>query len=480
MSDLHRYTHPLTERYASERMQRVFSPANRYGTWRRLWLALVESQAELGLPVSQEALAEMRAALDSIDLERAAEYEKRFRHDVMAHVHLFGDDAPEARGVIHLGATSAFIGDNTDLILHREALQLVRARIVRCIEALAEFARTHAGLPTLGYTHFQPAQPTTVGKRATLWIQDLLLDVEDLDHRLATLRFRGVRGTTGTQASFLELFDGDHAKVEALDEAVSRRMGFSRRYPVSGQTYPRKVDFQVQAALAGVATSLSKYGHDLRLLAHLREVEEPFEAEQIGSSAMPYKRNPMRAERICALTRHVITLAVDPAVTAATQWLERTLDDSANRRLSIPDAFLALDGALVLAENVSRGLVVHPQVIRRNLAEHLPFMATETILMRAVQRGGDRQELHERIRRHALEAARRMKEEGAPADLLERIADDEAFGLDRAELEELVDARRFVGRAPKQVDAFLEDHVDPLLERLGPEARNLDPPELRV
>ena len=475
-----RYTHPLSERYASREMQQVFSPANRYGTWRRLWLALAESEAELGLDISESALAQMRATLDTIDLDRAAEYEKRFRHDVMAHVHLYGDDAPDARGIIHLGATSAFIGDNTDLILHRQALQLVRARLVRCVDALSQFAEKYASLATLGFTHFQPAQPTTVGKRATLWIQDLLLDIEEIDHRLSSLRFRGVRGTTGTQASFLELFSRDHDKVDTLDLAVGQRMGFEATYPVSGQTYPRKVDYAVQASLAGAAASLSKMGHDWRLLAHLREVEEPFESEQIGSSAMPYKRNPMRAERICALTRHVIVLSQDPAFTAATQWLERTLDDSANRRVSVPDAFLALDGSLVLAENVAKGLIVNPQVVRRNLAEHLPFMATETILMHAVSRGGDRQNLHEKIRVHSMAAAGRMKEEGADADLLDRIAADEAFGLTSKELDDLVDPIRFVGRAPQQVTHFLEASVRPVLERLRGEADHLNDPEIHV
>ncbi|MBT8488278.1 MAG: adenylosuccinate lyase [Gemmatimonadetes bacterium] len=478
--DLDRYTHPLTDRYASKEMQRLFAPRRRFGTWRRLWIALAESEAELGIDISDEALAQMRAAVDELDLEQAAEYERRFRHDVMAHVHLFGDDAPAAKGIIHLGATSAFIGDNTDLILHRDALNLTRTRIVRCVEALAAFAEEHAELPTLGYTHFQPAQPTTVGKRATLWIQDLLLDLEELDHRIATLRFRGVRGTTGTQASFLELFEGDHDKVDDLDEAVGRRMGFHESYPVSGQTYTRKVDYAVQASLAGVAASVSKIAHDLRILAHLREVEEPFESEQIGSSAMPYKRNPMRAERMCALARHVIVLAQDPAFTAATQWLERTLDDSANRRLSIPDAFLALDGCLVLLENVSRGLIVNPQVVRRNLAEHLPFMATETILMHATSQGGDRQELHERIRQHSMAAARRMKEEGADADLLERISGDEAFGLDADELARMVDPLRFVGRAPTQVTRFLERAVAPVLERQREHLVNLDDPDIHV
>jgi len=480
MTSYDRYSHPLSERYASREMQHVFSPKRRFGTWRRLWLALAESEAELGIDISDAALEQMRAALDSLDLERVADYERRFRHDVMAHVHLYGDDAPAAKGIIHLGATSAFIGDNTDLILHREALSLIRKRLIRCVIALADFARTHASLPTLGYTHLQPAQPTTVGKRATLWIQDLLLDIEELDHRIDTLRFRGVRGTTGTQASFLELFDGAHDKVDALDHAVGKRMDFESTYPVTGQTYTRKVDFAVQASLAGVGASLSKMGNDWRILAHLREVEEPFGPEQIGSSAMPYKRNPMRAERMCALARHVIVLAQDPAFTAATQWLERTLDDSANRRLSVPDAFLALDGSLVLAENVATGLIVNPEVVRRNLAEHLPFMATETILMRATSRGGDRQELHERIRKHSMAAAGRMKEDGKAADLLERIAEDEAFGVSVNELHELVDPHRFVGRAPEQVMRFLDTAVAPVLERLAAEAQQLKEAELHV
>lgn len=479
-SDPTRYSHPLADRYASREMQTIFSPARRFGTWRRLWLALAESQRELGLSIPDGAIDQMRAHLDTLDLARAAEYERRFRHDVMAHVHLFGDDAPAARGIIHLGATSAFIGDNTDLILHREGLRLIRDRVVRCIDALAAFAEEHAALPTLGYTHFQPAQPTTVGKRATLWIQDFLLDLEEIEFRLDTLRFRGVRGTTGTQASFLELFEGDGAKVDALDDAVGRRLGFEDTYPVSGQTYPRKVDYAVQSTLAGTAASASKFGHDLRLLAHLREVEEPFESEQIGSSAMPYKRNPMRAERICALARHVITLSIDPAFTAATQWLERTLDDSANRRMSIPDAFLALDGTMVLVENVARGLIVNPEVVRRNLAEHLPFMATETILMHATSGGGDRQELHERIRQHSMAAARRMKEEGAEADLLARIADDEAFGIDADALDALVDPRRFVGRAPEQVRRMLDERVAPVLERYADTAARVGAPDVRV
>ncbi|MEX0980055.1 MAG: adenylosuccinate lyase [Gemmatimonadota bacterium] len=476
-----RYDHPLTERYASREMLALFSPAHRFGTWRRLWLALAESEHELGLAIPDDALRQMRETLDDIDLEKAAEYELRFRHDVMAHVHLFGDVAPAAKGIIHLGATSAFIGDNTDLILHREALELIRSRIVRSVAALAGFARERRALATLGWTHFQPAQPTTVGKRATLWMQDLLLDLEEIEFRLETLRFRGVRGTTGTQASFLELFEGDHAKVDRLDALVGQKMGFEETYGVSGQTYPRKVDAGLLATLAGVAASTSKLGNDLRLLAHLREIEEPFEKEQIGSSAMPYKRNPMRAERICALARHVITLSMDPAHTAATQWLERTLDDSANRRLSVPDAYMTLDAILALVENVASGLVVNEAVIRRNLAVQLPFMATETILMHATSRGGDRQELHERIRRHALDASKRMKEEGVEADLLERIRGDAAFGLDDETLATLLDPLRFVGRAPEQVDRFLEEWVKPALDRYGAEAdARLGAPDVRV
>ncbi len=479
MTDLDRYSHPLTDRYASAEMQKIFSPGHRYGTWRRLWLALAESEREVGLDIPEEALEQMRGSLDSIDLEKAAEYERRFRHDVMAHVHLFGDDAPAAAGIIHLGATSAFIGDNTDLILHRDALQLIRDRVVLCVEALADFARRYRDVPTLGYTHFQPAQPTTVGKRCTLWLQDLVLDLEELQFRLDTLRFRGVRGTTGTQASFFELL-GDHDRVDRLDRAVGERMGFTETYPVSGQTYTRKVDYALQSTLAGIAASISKLSHDWRILAHLREVEEPWESEQIGSSAMPYKRNPMRAERIGALSRHVIVLAQDPAFTAATQWLERTLDDSANRRLSIPDAYLALDGALVLVENVARGLVVNPAVIAKNLEEHLPFMATETMLMKATKAGGDRQELHEKIRQHALAAAGEMKE-GRPSDLIDRIASDDAFGMTADEIRSLIDGERFVGRAPEQVDRMLSEAVQPMLDRhLSAARERVGAPEVRV
>jgi len=475
------YAHPLADRYASREMLNVFSAQHRFETWRRLWLALAEAEGEMGLPIGESALQEMREGLASIDFQKAAEYERRFRHDVMAHVHLYGDVAPSARGIIHLGAASAFIGDNTDLIQHREALEILRARILRCVEALAEFSREHRELPTLGFTHFQPAQPTTVGKRATLWLQDFLLDLEEIEFRLETLRFRGIRGTTGTQASFLSLMDGDHRKVERLEALVAEKMGFARSFGVTGQTASRKVDQALLATLAGIGASASKMGNDLRLLAHLREVEEPFEKEQIGSSSMPYKRNPMRAERICALSRHAITLAQDPAFTAATQWLERTLDDSANRRVAVPDAYLSIDGVLVLVENVARGLVVNPMVIRRNLEEHLPFLATETVMMLATQRGGDRQDLHERIRRHSMEAARAMKEAGIRADLLERIAADPAFGMSLEELREMVDPRQFVGRAPEQVDRFLADWVDPVLARYADlSSKTLGEPDVRV
>ena len=459
------YRHPLTERYASEEMQRLFSPGHRFGIWRRLWLALAETQKELGLEIPNAALEEMAARLDDLDLVKAAEYERRFRHDVMAHVHLFGDVAPAAQGIIHWGATSAFVGDNADLIVHREALELVATRVARTVAALAAFAKEHRALPTLGFTHFQPAQPTTVGKRCTLWIQDFLLDLDEIGYRLDSLRFRGVKGTTGTQASFLQLFGGDGAKVEELDRRLAEKMGFRRRFDVTGQTYTRKADASLLATLSGVAQSASKLGNDLRLLSHLREVEEPFEKEQIGSSAMPYKRNPMRSERIGALARHVIALSVDPAYTAATQWLERTLDDSANRRLSIPDAYLTTDGMLVLTENVADGLIVHPAMIRRRLSEELPFMATESVLMAAVQRGGDRQALHEQIRLHSHAAAGRLKAGASDNDLVGRIAGDQAFGLNREEIQDLVDPERFIGRAPQQVDTFLEEAVAPALER---------------
>ncbi|MEW5928844.1 MAG: adenylosuccinate lyase [Gemmatimonadota bacterium] len=461
-----RYSNPLTERYASPEMSRIFSPAFKFGTWRRLWLALAEAEKELGLPIPDEAITALRAHLDDFDLKRAAELERQLRHDVMAHVHHLGEQAPEARAIIHLGATSAYVGDNTDLIQHREALKLVRRRIVNAVAQLAEFAREHRDLATLGFTHFQPAQPTTVGKRATLWIQDLLLDLEEVEFRLDTLRFRGVRGTTGTQASFMDLFEGDGAKVERLNRLVAEKMGFADRlYGVTGQTYTRKTDYACLATLAGVAQSASKFANDVRLLSHLKEVEEPFEEHQIGSSAMAYKRNPMRSERIGALARHVIALTIDPAFTAASQWFERTLDDSANKRIAVPEAYLATDAVLLIVHNVASGMVVYPEMIRRRLMEELPFMATENLMMRASKRGGDRQELHERVRRHSIEAGREVKQHGRPNDLMDRIAADPAFGVTRAELEEDLRPELYVGRAPEQVDEFLQEWVRPALER---------------
>lgn len=460
-------------------MSYIFSARNKFGTWRKLWLALAEAERELGLEIPESALADLRAHLDDIDLERAAELERELRHDVMAHVHLLGEQAPAARGIIHLGATSAFVGDNTDLIQHREALLLVRRRLLGVIAALADFSREYRDLPTLGFTHFQPAQPTTVGKRATLWLQDLLLDFEELEFRLETLRFRGVRGTTGTQASFLDLFEGDHGKVEELNRRVAERMGFDQLYGVTGQTYTRKVDFACLSTLAGIAQSASKIAHDLRLLSHLKEVEEPFEERQIGSSAMPYKRNPMRSERITALARHAITLVLDPAFTAATQWFERTLDDSANKRIAVPEAYLTVDSVLLLLHNVSSGLVVYPEMIRKRLMEELPFMATENLMMRSVKRGGDRQDLHERVRLHAIAAGQQVKRHGLANDLLDRIAADPAFGVTREELDEELRPERYIGRAPEQVDHFLSEWVDPVLERYHEELTS-EAPELHV
>ncbi|MBA4158814.1 MAG: adenylosuccinate lyase [Gemmatimonadetes bacterium] len=474
-----RYSNPLTERYASREMSRIFSPSFKFGTWRRLWLALAEAQRELGLPVPESAIAAIRQHLDDVDLTRVAELERELRHDVMAHVHHLGEQAPEARGILHLGATSAYVGDNTDLIQHREALSLVRARLVSCVAALSQFAREHRALPTLGFTHFQPAQPTTVGKRATLWIQDLLLDLEEIEFRLASLRFRGVRGTTGTQASFLDLFEGDGRKVEQLNRRVAEKMGFHLVYGVTGQTYTRKTDYAFLSTLAGVAQSASKFAHDIRLLSHLKEVEEPFEEHQIGSSAMPYKRNPMRTERVTALARHAITLVLNPAFTAATQWFERTLDDSANKRIAVPEAYLAVDAVLLLVHNVASGMVVYPQMIRRRLMEELPFMATENLMMRAAKKGGDRQELHERVRKHAVAAGERIKREGLNNDLLDRIAADSAFGVTREEIEEDLRPELFVGRAPEQVDEFLAEWVDPVLERYRGELA-LQAPQLHV
>ena len=457
------YSSPLAERYASRAMLELWSPQMRHGLWRRLWLALAEAEQQLGVAIPDEAIAQMRAHLDAIDFQKVAAFERRFRHDVMAHVHAFGDVAPAARPYIHLGATSAFVTDNADLILMRRGLVLLRGKVVRVLRALAAFAREWRAEPTLGYTHIQPAQPTTVGKRATLWMQDLVLDLADLDHRIATLPFRGVKGTTGTQASFLEIFEGDHEKVRELDRLVTAKMDFAASIPVSGQTYTRKLDAQVLGAVSGVAASAAKFSADVRMLQAFGEIEEPFEREQIGSSAMAYKRNPMRSERIASLARFVASLEPNANQTHSVQFFERTLDDSANRRLAIPESFLATDAILGIMENVASGLEVHPARIRRRLMDELPFMATEELIVRAVRAGGDRQEAHERIRKYSIDAARALKDGAERNDLLDRIAADDAFGVTREELDRAMDPRRFVGRAPQQVDEFLEEVVGPLL-----------------
>ena len=460
------WTSPLSGRYASEAMRRNFSDLTRHRHWRRLWLALAQAEQALGLDISDAQIAELEQHLDDVDHARAGERERELRHDVMAHVHALGEQAPTARPIIHLGATSCFVTDNSELIQIRDGLQLLLPTLWATIDALARFAREHRDLPTLGYTHFQPAQPTTVGRRACLWLQDLLVDAYEIERVLESLRFRGVKGTTGTQASFLALFDGDHSKVTRLDADVTARMGFGTAWPVTGQTYTRKQDFTVIAALAGLGQSASKMATDLRLLSHLKEVEEPYGKSQIGSSAMPYKRNPMRCERMCALSRHLQGLLLNPAETASTQWFERTLDDSANRRLSMPPAFLTADAILNLALDVTSGLIVHPKVVGKHLAAELPFMASETILMAAVRSGGDRQTLHESIRVHSLAAGARVKEEGADNDLLERLVGDPLFASVRDDLETLCDPVRFIGRAPEQVDDFLSEHVDgPLADR---------------
>jgi adenylosuccinate lyase len=470
--------HPLLERYASREMVELFAPAARVRLWRELWCALAETQRELGVEIPEAAIREMRESLDRVDFARVAELERELRHDVMAHVRHYGEVAPAARPYLHLGATSADITDNADLIQQRRALDLLRRRVVRCLAALREFAWAHRGRPTLGFTHFQPAQPTTVGKRAALWIQDLLLDLEELDDRIARLAFRGFRGATGTEASFLELFGGDARKVDAMNERIARRFGFDRIVPVTGQTYPRKMDAALLATLAGIGVSASKFGHDVRLLQHLGELEEPAEPGQVGSSAMPYKRNPVRAERLCALARHAVILALDPAWTAATQWLERTLDDSANRRIAIPEAFWTADAVLVLLHDIAAGLAVREAAIERRLRDELPFLLAERILVEGVRRGGDRQDLHERLRRHAW-AARDGVARGERNDLWDRIAADPAFGLTREELEAAADPARLVGRAREQVERFLREHVDPVLERYR-DALGEPAPEVRV
>ena len=463
MTHTDRYSSPLSDRYASQAMLELWSPRLRYGLWRRLWLALAEAERELGVDIPAEAIAQMRAHLDTIDFDAVAAYERRFRHDVMAHVHAFGDVAPAAKPYIHLGATSCFVTDNAELVLMRRGLELLRGKVVNILRALAAFAREWRDEPALGYTHLQPAQLVTVGKRATLWMQDLVLDYQDLSHRIATLPFRGVKGTTGTQASFLALFEGDHARVRRLDELVTTRMDFRASIPVSGQTYSRKIDAQVLSAVSGTAASAAKFASDIRLLQAFGEIEEPFEKEQIGSSAMAYKRNPMRSERINSLARFVLSLEANANETHSVQYFERTLDDSANRRLVIPESFLAADAILMLMTNVTSGLEVQPARIRARLAEELPFMATEELLVRAVRAGGDRQEAHEVIRRHSVEAARAMKHEGRPNDMLVRLAADPAFSVGLDDLQAATDARRYVGRAPEQVDEFLAEVVEPIL-----------------
>ncbi len=459
-----RYQSPLSERYASKEMQYIFSPDKKFRTWRRLWIALAETERELGLPITQEQIDELKAHQDDINYDVAKERERLVRHDVMSHVYAYGQQCPAAKGIIHLGATSCYVGDNTDIILMTEALRLVRKKLLNVMAELAAFARRYKDQPTLAFTHFQPAQPTTVGKRATLWLQDLCLDLEDLDHVLGSMKLLGSKGTTGTQASFLELFDGDHEKCRLADRMIAEKMGFAECYPVSGQTYSRKVDTRVVNVLAGIAQSAHKFSNDIRLLQHLKEVEEPFEKNQIGSSAMAYKRNPMRSERIASLSDYVMSDVINPMLVASTQWFERTLDDSANKRLSIPEGFLAVDGILDLYLNVVDGLVVYPKVIEKHFMAELPFMATENIMMDAVKAGGDRQELHERIRQLSMEAGRNVKERGLENNLLELIAADPAFGLSMEELQKTLEPSRYVGRAPQQVEEFLTEIVDPILE----------------
>ena len=459
-----RYVSPLSERYASKEMQYIFSPDKKFRTWRKLWIALAETERELGLNITQEQIDEMKAHADDINYDVAKERERQVRHDVMSHVYAFGVQCPKAKGIIHLGATSCYVGDNTDIIVMTEALKLVRKKLVNVIAELSKFAAQYKDQPTLAFTHFQPAQPTTVGKRATLWTQEFLMDLEDLEYVLSTMKLLGSKGTTGTQASFLELFDGDQETIDKIDPMIAEKMGFRSCYPVSGQTYSRKVDTRVLNILAGIAASAHKMSNDIRLLQHLKEVEEPFEKSQIGSSAMAYKRNPMRSERIASLSRYVMIDALNPAITSATQWFERTLDDSANKRLSVPEGFLAIDGILDLCLNVVDGLVVYPKVIEKRLMSELPFMATENIMMDAVKAGGDRQELHERIRELSMEAGKNVKVEGKDNNLLELIAADPAFNLTLEDLQKSMDPSRYTGRAKEQTEAFIANVVQPVLD----------------
>ncbi len=458
------YENPLCTRYAGSAMRRIFSDDYKFATWRRLWIALAESERELGLPIAESQIGQLRAHVTDIDYEAAARYESALRHDVMAHIRTYGDACPEAAGILHLGATSSYVGDNTSLLQMRDALNLVRAELLGVIAGLAAFAERYKDLPCLAYTHFQPAQPTTVGKRATLWLFELLMDLEALDKELTGLRFFGCKGTTGTGASFLALFEGDAEKVTELELRIARKMGFDAVYPVAGQTYSRKIDYNILSVLCGIAQSASKFATDIRLLSHLQEVAEPFGKKQVGSSAMAYKRNPMRSERICSLGRLVITQTSSPALTAASQWLERTLDDSANRRIVLPEAFLATDAILALYRNVIEGLSVYPRVMERHLREELPFLATENILMYCTKKGGDRQALHEALRRHSVAASQRVKEEGADNDLFARILADPVFGLSDEELDAICDVSRFIGCAPLQTENFLRETVRPILE----------------
>lgn len=459
-----RYQSPLSERYASPQMQYIFSPDMKFRTWRRLWIALAETEKELGLPITEEQIEELKAHAEDINYDVAKEREKIVRHDVMSHVYAYGQQCPKAKGIIHLGATSCYVGDNTDIIIMAEALKLVKSKLINVISELAKFADEYKAQPTLAFTHFQPAQPTTVGKRATLWLQEFLMDLEDLEYVLGSLKLLGSKGTTGTQASFKELFDGDEEKINQVDPMIAKKMGFANCYPVSGQTYSRKVDTRVLNVLAGIAASAHKMSNDIRLLQHLKEVEEPFEKTQIGSSAMAYKRNPMRSERIASLSRYVMIDALNPAITSATQWFERTLDDSANKRLSVPEGFLAIDGILDLCMNVVDGLVVYPKVIEKRLMSELPFMATENIMMDAVKAGGDRQELHERIRELSMEAGKNVKEKGLDNNLLELIAEDPAFKLSLEDLKAAMEPSKYTGRAKEQVEMFLSEVVNPVLE----------------
>lgn len=459
------YESPLSSRYADEEMKYLFSPDKKFRTWRSLWIALAEAEKELGLNISQEQIDQMRQFADDINYDVAEAREKEVRHDVMAHVYAFGQQCPKAMPIIHLGATSCYVGDNTDIIVMTDALKLVRKKLVSVIRVLSKFAIQYKDLPTLAFTHFQPAQPTTVGKRATLWIQDLLMDLEDIEFQLSKAKLLGSKGTTGTQASFLELFDGDHGKVKKLDDLIAQKMGYSSCFAVSGQTYSRKLDSQILSALSGIAQSAAKFSNDIRLLQHLKEIEEPFEKNQIGSSAMAYKRNPMRSERIASLSRYVIIDSLNPSITEATQWFERTLDDSANKRISVPEAFLAVDAILNLYRNVADGLVVYPKVIAQHLERELPFMATENIMMNAAKRGADRQHLHERIRVHSMAAAKVVKEEGGDNDLLTRVAGDPIFGVTLDELKAIVSPEKYVGRAPEQTEEFIVEVVNSAIQQ---------------